>query len=228
MSATSQTYQAAYAAAFGSFIDTHDERERRLAYELGREAVAGDLSVLELALVHHEALAAALSDRETVEDVTSAAADFFLEALSAFEMAQRVYREGRERAEQERRQAALLRQLSNFLADASLALGASDSLEEMLQLVAEQGRELVGADRCRVLLESPGRTLEGASAAEKPAAAARSGIAAELAALDGRALGRIEVAGKVEGEFTPLDQALLTQLAQMASAAIERHALYRR
>ena len=91
--------------------------------------------------------------------MTRAAGDFFLESLSSFEMVQRGFREAREAARLERRQTEMSRQLSSFLADASLALDASDSLEEMLRLVAEQARELVGADCCvaTVALEaSPG------------------------------------------------------------------------
>ena len=38
----------------------------------------------------------------------------------------------------------------------------------------------------------------------------------------------IEVAAKLEGEFRALDEAVLVQLAQMASAAVERGALYAR
>jgi hypothetical protein len=229
MSAIAQTFQTEYAAAFHAFLSRRDEGQRHLAYELGRHAVAGDLTVLDLAVAHHEALAGELSGSENAEDVATAAGDFFLEALSAFEMAQRVYRDGRARAALERRQAALLRQLSNFLADASLALGASDSLGEMLQLVAEQARELVGADRCRVVLASHEDTarIEAISDAEGVSAPGRS-ITTDLTALDGRMLGRIELAGKSDGEFTSLDEAVLTQLAQMASAAVERRALYRR
>jgi hypothetical protein len=230
MSAIAQTFQPEYAAAFHAFLGRRDEGQRRLAYELGREAVAGDLTVLDLAVAHHEALAAELSESENAEDVATAAGDFFLEALSAFEMAQRVYRDGRARAALERRQAALLRQLSNFLADASLALGASDSLGEMLQLVAEQARELVGADRCRVVLGSHegAAPIEAISEAKDAVPTAGSSITTELTALDGRILGRVELAGKTDGEFTSLDEAVLTQLAQMASAAVERRALYRR
>ena len=57
------------------------------------------------------------------------------------------------------------RQLSTFLADASLALDASDSLEEMLRLVAEQARELVGAECCvaTVAMDGQPRTAEAAS-----------------------------------------------------------------
>ena len=63
-------------------------------------------------------------------------------------MVQRGFAEARQAALLERRQTRLSRQLSTFLADASLALDASESLEEMLRLVAEQARELVGADCC--------------------------------------------------------------------------------
>src|SRR4029079_15597175 len=49
-----------------------------------------------------------------------------------------------------RRRAEMLHRLSTFLADASLALDAPGSVEEILQLVAEHARELVGAECCRV------------------------------------------------------------------------------
>ena len=57
------------------------------------------------------------------------------------------------------------RQLSTFLADASLALDASDSLEEMLRLVAEQARELVGAECCvaTVAMDGQPRAAEAIS-----------------------------------------------------------------
>ena len=43
-------------------------------------------------------------------------------------------------------------------------------------------------------------------------------IAAPITALDGREFGSIELACHAEGEFTDIDQAVLAQLAQMASA----------
>ena len=97
-----------------------------------------------------------------------AAGDFFLESLSSFEMVQRGFGEAREAARLERRQTEMSRQLSTFLADASLALDASDSLEEMLRLVAEQARELVGADAAwrRWRCDGQPRAAEAASYAE--------------------------------------------------------------
>ena len=109
-----------------------------------------------------------LADASEVAEVlaiTRAAGDFFLEGLSTFEMVQRGFAEARQAALLERRQTRLSRQLSTFLADASLALDASESLEEMLRLVAEQARELVGADCCVATVAVGGRPrmAEGAS-----------------------------------------------------------------
>ena len=156
---------------FSDYLREPSERSLRVAYELGREAVNRQLNMLDLAVAHQEGLMSALagaSSPSEMQDLTRAAGDFFLESLGSFEMVQRGYREAREAARFERRQTELSRQLSSFLADASLALDASDSLEEMLQLVAEQARELVDAGvlRRHVALEGRPRTAEAASYSE--------------------------------------------------------------
>lgn len=161
-------FRTAYASALGDYLLDPTETSLRVAYELGREAVSRQLSVLDLAVAHQEALLSALAGAlgaAEVQEVTRAAGDFFLESLSSFEMVQRGFKEARKAALLERRQTELSRQLSTFLADASLALDASDSLEEMLRLVAEQARELVGADCCvaTVAVEGHPRTAEAAS-----------------------------------------------------------------
>ena len=113
-----------YATGLQAYLHDPNERTLRAAYELGREAVTRELDVLDLALVHHEALAAALhrADPDNVERLTRSAGDFLVESLSAFEMIRRAYTEARDAAALERRQASMLRQLSSLLADASLAL----------------------------------------------------------------------------------------------------------
>jgi hypothetical protein len=161
-------FRAAYASALGDYLREPSERSLRVAYELGREAVSRRLSVLDLAVAHQEALLAALVGAQgstEAQEVTRAAGDFFLESLSSFEMVQRGFGEAREAAMLERHRTELSRQLSSFLADASLALDASGSLEEMLRLVAEQARELVAAECCvaTVAAEGQPRIAEGAS-----------------------------------------------------------------
>jgi hypothetical protein len=161
-------FRAAYTSALLDYLLEPSETSLRVAYELAREAVGRSFSVLDLAVAHQEALTSVLADASDAAEglaITRAAGDFFLEGLSTFEMVQRGFTEARQAALLERRQTRLSRQLSTFLADASLALDASDSLEEMLRLVAEQARELVVADCCvvTVALEGQPRSAEGAS-----------------------------------------------------------------
>jgi GAF domain-containing protein len=143
-------FRAAYADAFARYLAAPDEGTLQAAYELGRDAVTRELNVLDLSLVHHEALAATLAcgDAAHAAETTAAASSFFTESLSAFEMVRRGFRDVRDAALAERRQTALLRRLSSFLADASLAAGGSESHQELLQLVAEQALELIDAEYC--------------------------------------------------------------------------------
>jgi hypothetical protein len=161
-------FRSAYASALLDHLLEPSETSLHVAYELAREAVNRGFSVLDLADAHHQALMSVLadaSDAAEAQAIAGAAGDFFLEGLSTFEMVQRGFAEARQAALLERRQTRLSRQLSTFLADASLALDASESLEEMLRLVAEQARELVGADCCVATVAVGGRprTAEGAS-----------------------------------------------------------------
>ena len=275
MNARIQDFVQRYREGFDAYLQDRDERALSGAYQLGRSAVADELSVLDLAATHQEVLLDRLGsgrDSRADEDVVRAAGDFFLESVSAFEVVRRALQDARETARVERRHATILRNLSTFLADASLALGASDSLDEMLQLVAEHARELTGAergiahvtvdhDRAATISEPPDPALEtqfnelstlyqalgppGGSLrlssaelerhrahhalTELPEATwkPRGWLAAPLTALDGRELGLIQVFDKQEGDFSELDEALLMQLAQMASAAVERAQLYR-
>jgi hypothetical protein len=162
--APAKLFRSAYASALADYLHDPSERLLRVAYELGRQAVSRQLSVLDLAVAHQEALLSALSGTSR-EGVTRAAGDFFLESMSSFEMVQRGLAETRDAARHERRQTEMARQLSTFLADASLALDASGSLDEMLQLVAEQARELVNAECCvaTVAVDGQPRTAEAAS-----------------------------------------------------------------
>ena len=174
-----------YAAAFARYLDDPAEPALQEAYELGRTAVAKGLSVLELAAIHHDVLLSSLAyfnDAREMQRVSAAAGDFFLESLAAFEIVQRGYREARETAAVETRQAAVLRRLSRFLADTSLALHADDSLDEMLQLVAEQARELVAAECCLAGLvhDGPGSAIEAVSLSDARAEAAAGNAAVSL------------------------------------------------
>jgi Phosphoserine phosphatase RsbU, N-terminal domain/GAF domain len=142
-----------YQRSLRDYICWPSEATLRTAYELGRDAVQQELSVMDLAITHHDTLASVLRvepDRTEYDRIVRAAGDFFLESISAFEMIRRGFQEARDAAQMERRHAEMMRQLSHFLADVSLTLDVSGSLEEMLRLVAEHALDLIAADCCLV------------------------------------------------------------------------------
>lgn len=145
-----RAFEAAYGVGLNAHIAMPTEGSLRAAYELGRDAVVTELSVLELAAVHHETLLDALlraGDADELRRIMRAAGNFFTEALSAVEMVQRGLHEARDAVIAERRRSTMIRQLSSLLSDPSLALG-SGSRHEALRLVAEEARELTGASWC--------------------------------------------------------------------------------
>jgi phosphoserine phosphatase RsbU-like protein len=88
-----------YTFAFLTYRLEGTEHRLQAAYELGRKAMAGGLSLLDLAKVHHEVVAEALlasRDAAALQDVTGAASAFFVEVLSTFEMTQRGFAEIRQ------------------------------------------------------------------------------------------------------------------------------------
>lgn len=258
-----------YAAALrAALADEGDEGALSAAYDVGRDAVRSGLSVMDLAALHNAALVdelRAAGDR-AADRTARAAGDFFLESVSAYEMLARVLRQSRETALLEQRHAVLLRRLSGFLADASLAVDANASLDEVLQLVAEHALEVVEADGCSArvapsgggdarAVEAPAIAagpepgvldrlaelyvelrpgggpvrLDAAAVAEHAAGTEMAWLAAPFTALDGRVVGLLSLFS-LGGDrpFSAVDEAVVVQLAQMASATFERMDLYRR
>ena len=235
----SPEFGTSYQAAFHDHVLGAREDTLRAAYELGREGVRSEMSLLDIAQAHHEALLAEILVQDVpADDVARAAGEFFLESISAFEMVRRGFEEAREIALLHKSRMEMLRGLSSFLADTSLASGSSESLEEVLRLIAEQGRELIGAKLCVVSLTGYGWSLGASSyaaseldgvgelearpSAVAPLPASEGRLTAAMESLDGEEFGSIELFGSLQGDFTAVDKAALEHLAQMASAAIER------
>ncbi len=88
--------QEGYAAALEDFLERGDEISLQRGYELGRRALGEGWGILEMVELHHRALAAVLGRRRAtkaeVESVEKAG-DFFVEAMSAFEMTNRAFGE---------------------------------------------------------------------------------------------------------------------------------------
>jgi GAF domain-containing protein len=176
-------FRSEYVPALHEHVLRGDETTLRHGYELGRMAVADGVSALDLAAIHHDALEASLAATapERMSEVITAAAAFFQEILSAFEMVHRGYREAAAAAIAERRHAAMLRQLSSFLADASLSARHTDAATEVLHLVAEHARELTGAMYSTVGWSAGGEEFRAASSDPELPAAADSDVLDRLA-----------------------------------------------
>jgi GAF domain/Phosphoserine phosphatase RsbU, N-terminal domain len=166
------SFRAAYVAAFLAHLVERDEPTLYAAWELGRDAMVSGVGVMDLAEAHHEALLAGLRRETDVFATTRAARDFLLESLSAFEMERRAMGEARAEAEAERRRGAIVRRLSSFFADASLSVDGRDSAHEVLHLLAEQARELVGGACCVATLAAGGGVPDARAAAYAEADAA--------------------------------------------------------
>ena len=82
----------AYARALEDYVGGSGEDALARGYELGREALAGNVSVTDLAGIHHRALLQVLS-RHPVERTIERAGEFLSEVLAPFEMTQRGYRQ---------------------------------------------------------------------------------------------------------------------------------------
>jgi serine phosphatase RsbU (regulator of sigma subunit) len=219
---------ASYASAFTAYLADRGERELGAAYDIGRQAVAAHLSVLDLAEAHHAALRVALGDStRTPETTLQAAADFLRESLSIFESVHRGYSEVREVARIEHEHVVQLR----ALADTSVALNSSMTVEEILQLTVDAARDLIGGTRATVAVFAPDPRLRPLTATSPPLLSDGVPHPARIAArLTGRGteLGMLEIVDRREREFTERDDTILTQLAQLASVAISNAQLYER
>ena len=80
-----------YRIGFLRYLPRHEEAALAAGYALGRQAIAGGVSLLDLAFVHHRVLGAVVSSTREVEQtaVVEAAGTFFAEVVAAYEMAQR-------------------------------------------------------------------------------------------------------------------------------------------
>jgi GAF domain-containing protein len=221
-----------YAGALHEHLRSPTEGQLQVAYEIGRSALSDNVSIVEIALFHHELLAERESGGGSLEpEAVTRAGQFLSEALAAYEMVTRGYHEVRDAVALERRHAAMIRQLATFMGDASLAVHSPDSTHELIRLVAEHARELTDALSATVAVVGPdSRQLVETVDDGPPTGAASSSEerTVALSALDGHEIGTITIIGKPARRFTEIDDAVLVHLGQMASAALERIHGYQR
>ena len=85
-----------YTPAFLTFLGHPDEEALHSAYELGRAALADNITLLDLIRIHHTVLGDILrttTNPDELPTIVNAAADFLVEALAPFEIARRSFLE---------------------------------------------------------------------------------------------------------------------------------------
>jgi serine phosphatase RsbU (regulator of sigma subunit) len=214
-----ESFASAYQAALQEHAGLHGDDGLALAYELGRRAVVERLSLLDLAGIHGDALAATLrsGDSEHGERVARRAADFLREALSTFEIALRGYAEMREVARIEHEHVLQLQ----AIADTALALKASGDPLGILRVAAHRTREILGARAACASLSSrttgPSRVIAGEeSLPEHQAPSLSVGLSGAYPETEGT-LSVWEPAPNDPGKAR---EAVLVQIAQLISAAL--------
>jgi hypothetical protein len=80
-----------YRAAFLRHLGRRQEATLHAGYQLGRSALASDISLLDVVRVHHDVLVEVLRSSPADEGpaVAEAASDFLLEVLASYDMSQR-------------------------------------------------------------------------------------------------------------------------------------------
>src|SRR5262249_36287846 len=92
----SPTFSENYSSSLEAYLLRQDETALRQAYEMGREAMTRRMSLVELVLVHQEALLLAIrkrNGRSRLDHVAPSASEFLAEVLSPYEMAHRGFQE---------------------------------------------------------------------------------------------------------------------------------------
>jgi hypothetical protein len=139
-----------YAPAFLQYLSERGERGRGAAYELGRRAISEQLSVLDLARIHHGVLLDVLKTHKSpqeLEQIAQAASEFLVEALAVFEMTQRGFTEllstlrsdqDQLRELQDLEQRMAIEQAKGMLMERD-GLSAGSAEERIRQMAARQG-----------------------------------------------------------------------------------------
>ena len=146
-----ERFRRDYAPAFLQYLSERGEPGRRAAYELGRRAIREQLSVLDLARIHHSMLLEVLKTHRTpreLEHIAQAASEFLVESLAVFEMTQRGFaellstvrsdQEHRRQIDQDLEQRKEIEQATGMLMERH-GLSADTAAERIRQAAKRQG-----------------------------------------------------------------------------------------
>lgn len=108
-----------------------------------------------------------------------------------------------------------------LLAEAATRILDARGLVATLQMITQTARAVIGAHDVALRLGDARDTPLPHPSWETREDVGRERLAAPLRSRDGRQIGLIELADKVEGEFTDEDATMLAQIGQLAAGAVE-------
>jgi len=159
-----------YATALRAYVSGGSEAALTRAYELGRKAASGGLGILDLALVHHEALLGMPPRGAGDRPAMGMAAQFLVESLSPFEMTLRSYRANArllglgETLAQQNAEIDRSREQLRTILDATTAMIYMKDAEGRYLFVNRQFQETFGRGRDEVIGKVDGEVLSAAAA----------------------------------------------------------------
>jgi|SRR5580765_8317747 len=216
-------------AALTAHLDGEGEAALHSAYELGREAMAAGLGVLDMTTIAHDSLVHVIRDRSDRRDLLERALPFLLECYSPFAMAHRGASEANSalRRVNEVREEEV-RRLARELHDqaAQLLAAVHLSLERMATCLTPQGHERL--QEVRLQLREVEVQLRRISHEMRPTLLDDLGLVPALSFLcDGassRGGFRARVAGKLDRSLATTVETALYRAAQEALNNVARHA----
>jgi len=107
------------------------------------------------------------------------------------------------------------------LTDAALAVSAAGSIDGVLAVTTQQARDILHVRGAAASVSLGGRRRHTAQSGEEIPEAGEPLPSAWLLGADGTSIGWLRVWGAREGAFSPEDDAVLRQLAHMASVAVQ-------
>ena len=199
---------------------------RRDGFELLR-ALRGDQGTAAVPVI---LLSARAGEEAAIEGLAAGADDYLVKPFASAELLARV----RAHLELARARAEDSRRLQD-LARATVDINGARTTAQALDVLARSARQLIGAHRAVAgLTTSDDRSVPVRAESLSPGRApggepsGHGVLGAPLTAADGVDLGFVQLTDRIRGEFTADDKAVLTQLAGVASAVVEKGQLLHR
>ena len=221
-----------YALVLQTYLGGQDEACLQRAYELGRQAMASDVGILQVAELHEHLLADLLKDiglPDSTERALKLGQNFLMEALSPFEMSQRQSQDASAalRRLNETLEAEVKR-IAHSLHDeaAQLLVSADLAIDEVAWGVSANVRDRL--EKIRAPLRQCASELRRLSHELRPPILDELGLVPALEFLAegvSRRIGvPITVEGAIEDRFSPAVEAAVYRSVQEALANVAKHA----